>query len=115
MRLFSVLILFQFIVQLAYCQQANKSEDLFCQPQINFKNYFYSNHLNPYHLQRDLLKDSIFVRSNFPLNLQLTEISFKKTPQFSTFYLPHYKEGFFCNFEDYINKQRKFRIDFGTD
>lgn len=30
-------------------------------------------------------------------------------------YLPAYVEGAFCNFEDYINKNRKLRIDFGTD
>ncbi|MBC8048243.1 MAG: hypothetical protein H7Y00_15695 [Fimbriimonadaceae bacterium] len=30
-------------------------------------------------------------------------------------FFPVYKEGFFCNFEDNINRNRKLRIDFGTD
>lgn len=29
--------------------------------------------------------------------------------------IPAYELGFFCKFEDAINRQRKFRIDFGTD
>lgn len=29
--------------------------------------------------------------------------------------IPSYELGFFCKFEDAINRQRKFRIDFGTD
>lgn len=29
--------------------------------------------------------------------------------------LPEIQLGFFCKFEDQINRNRKFRIDFGTD
>ncbi len=37
------------------------------------------------------------------------------TLPYPTIYVPDYQLGFFCKFEDAINQNRKWRIDFGTD
>ncbi|MBC8173975.1 MAG: hypothetical protein H7X71_08720 [Chitinophagales bacterium] len=45
----------------------------------------------------------------------ITSFYFTNPLTASKVYLPAYEQGKFCDFEDYINRNRKFRIDFGTD
>ena len=42
----------------------------------------------------------------------IRELPLSETP---SVYIPNYQLGFFCKFEDAINRNNKFRIDFGTD
>ena len=59
-----------------------------------------------------------------PFNAMKRDLSFSSNatpaitpalPPYPFVFVPSYQLGFFCKFEDAINRNRKWRIDFGTD
>ncbi len=58
---------------------------------------------------RTYLYNSPLIQNNFSTLNHLYYYNYNQA------FIPKFTEGKFCNFEDNINRNRKLRVDFGTD
>lgn len=83
-------------------------------PIFNFSNPFESQSENPA-FTKTTLKNQYAAIEETQINPILnSHFKFSHTKQPEIF-LPQYIQGAFCNFEDYLNKNRKLQINFGVE